>query len=1168
MVDQFDAATRAQARLAMKTLLADCQGPRLPSRRRGLSPRRLLLAGLGVCGGLAALALVGLGVVAVRLAEGPIGLDLLTPRIAQSLEERFDGQFSFTLGPTFLERGESGVIVAFEGVVIKNQQGRTLVAAPKGEVSLDLLALAALDVKVRRLDLVGLDLRLTVRPNGGLSVEGAQAPDAVAIDLPAPGPADNPASDGAGARTGPPPLPSQLGPLVWSLIEAVAGQNQALDRLGVAHGRLEVEDGATHQTTVFKDFDLAFGRSGAVAGLKISALGPAGRWSIAMEAQGVGLRAFSLEVRDLNLDDLLLATGRKLPFDASMPISAKLDIELAADKSLAAMRGRFELGAGYIRFANPDQQPFLVDEATGGWRWDNAGQKFLIENVQVFSGETHVYFDGSVSPPSPTNAAWFADLNSSDTVLAGERPGERLARLDKAVFQARYLAAEQRLIVDKFTISGPGANGALTAEAAMTDAGPTLKLKLDMGHTPLVNIPRLWPSFIVTDVRTWCVQNLRGGELVAATLSLDWDAAALALALNKQPVPRDSVHGEFSARDASVQLLAGVPPLSGLEGGGTMNGHEVSMTGKRAYIEASPGRRVLASDIAFSIPDTSPKPLNPALASAHVQGPADALAELISRDALRPFVGLPVDPATVKGQFDGKLTLDLKLGKTARPQDAVVHAEASLTNLQVDRFLGNERFEQGALTVSSEAGALKIAGQGKLFGVPATVEVDKGPDDEGAAQVSFTLDDAARARGGFNLGAAFSGPMAVRAKAPLSQKGAEVEVDLTRLNIDNPVPGLVKPAGKPGKATFSARATADGTALSDIVVDAGAASIRGAAQLSSEGNFVAAKLSQVRLSPGDDLKAEVTAAETGLKISVRGAALDGRPIVKALLDQGPSVGAGEDFDLDLRVGSVAGANKTALSQVEVALSRRAGALAQLKVDGRLGAGAVSLRRDEAGLLRLQAGDAGALVRFFNLYSHLEGGALDMIMRDVDGRQDGEAVVRDFVLRDEPGLRQLVAAGEPTAVGADAPGALRINPDAATFQKMTAKFARVGGRIDLREAVIYNAQMGLTTQGFLDYAHDHIDLNGTFVPAYQVNNLVTQIPFVGLVLGGGVHEGLVGVNYRLVGSPAAPVLSVNPFSAMTPGFLRKIFGAVDGTAPVGGAPKAATESGPKASMDSR
>ncbi len=1143
----------------MKTLLADCDGPRLPSRRRSLSARRLMLAGLGICAGLAILALIAIGALAVRLTEGPIGLDSLTPRIAQSLEERFGGQYSFALGPTSLERSDSGVSIGFAGVVIKNHAGRTLIAAPKGEVSLDLLALATLQVKVRRLDLVGLDLRLTVRPNGGLSVEGASEPGSVAIDLPSPEPTASPNSNGASSGTAA-PLASQFGPLVWSLVETMTGQNQALDRLGIAHGRLEVEDQANNRTSIFQDFDLAFDRSGAVAALKISALGPAGRWSIAMGAQGVGLRAFSLEVHDLNLDDLLLAIGRKFPFEATMPISAKFDIELAADKSLAAMRGRFGLGAGRLTFDNPEQRPFFLDEATGGWRWDAAGQRFLIENVQVFSGETHVFFGGSLSPPSPTNSAWYADLNSIDTVLAGERPGEPAARLDKAVFQARYLAAERRFTIDNFTISGPGANGSLTAQAAMTSAGPTLKLKLDMAHTPLLDIPRLWPSFIVPDVRDWFVQNMRGGELVAGTFSLDWDAPALALALNKQPVPRDSVHGEFSARDASVQLLAGIPPLSGLEGGGMMTGHEIAISGKRGFMEASPGRRILASDIAFSIPDTSPKPLNPAQASAHVQGPADALAELISRDALRPFVGLPVDPASVKGQFDGKLALDMKLGKTARPQDTVVHAEASLSNLQVDKFLGKERFEQGSLSVANEAGALKIVGDGKLFGVPANVEVNKGPNDEGTALVSFTLDDAARARQGFDLGPALTGPMTVRAKAPLSQKGADVEIDLSRLNIDNPVPGLVKPAGKPGKATFSARSDAEGTTLSNIVVDAGAVSIKGGAQLSSDGSFVGAKLTQIRLSPGDDMKADIAAADTGLKVSVRGATLDSRPIVKALLDQGPAVGAGKDFDFDLRINSVTGANKATLSQVEMGLSRRDGALTQLKADARLGVALVSLRRDEAGLIRLQAGDAGGLVRFFNIYSHLEGGALDMVLRDVGGQQEGQAVVKDFVLRDEPGLRQLVAAGgEAPAASGDSTGIPRINPDAAPFQRMTAKFTRVGGRIELREAVIYNAQMGLTTQGTLDYAHDRIDLNGTFVPAYQVNNLVTQIPFVGLVLGGGVHEGLVGVNYRLVGPPGAPVLSVNPFSAMTPGFLRKIFGAIDGTAPAMAAPQ--PQSGP-------
>jgi hypothetical protein len=66
------------------------------------------------------------------------------------------------------------------------------------------------------------------------------------------------------------------------------------------------------------------------------------------------------------------------------------------------------------------------------------------------------------------------------------------------------------------------------------------------------------------------------------------------------------------------------------------------------------------------------------------------------------------------------------------------------------------------------------------------------------------------------------------------------------------------------------------------------------------------------------------------------------------------------------------------------------------------------------------------------------------------------------------------------------------------------------------------------------------MSGTFVPMYGLNNMFGQLPVLGLFLGGGSNEGLIGVTYELVGTPGAPVLRVNPISAMAPGVLRKIF----------------------------
>ena len=60
-----------------------------------------------------------------------------------------------------------------------------------------------------------------------------------------------------------------------------------------------------------------------------------------------------------------------------------------------------------------------------------------------------------------------------------------------------------------------------------------------------------------------------------------------------------------------------------------------------------------------------------------------------------------------------------------------------------------------------------------------------------------------------------------------------------------------------------------------------------------------------------------------------------------------------------------------------------------------------------------------------------------------------------------------------------------------------------------------------------------------MPAYALNNMFARLPLVGMFMG-GQNEGLLGVTYEVVGPPHAPVLRVNPMSAVAPGILRKLF----------------------------
>jgi uncharacterized protein YhdP len=81
---------------------------------------------------------------------------------------------------------------------------------------------------------------------------------------------------------------------------------------------------------------------------------------------------------------------------------------------------------------------------------------------------------------------------------------------------------------------------------------------------------------------------------------------------------------------------------------------------------------------------------------------------------------------------------------------------------------------------------------------------------------------------------------------------------------------------------------------------------------------------------------------------------------------------------------------------------------------------------------------------------------------------------------------------------------------------------------------------VTSNGAVDLSRDQLDLQGTIVPAYALNSVIGNIPVIGSLLLGGEGQGLFAANYRVTGSGSDPQVSVNPLSALAPGFLRRLF----------------------------
>jgi hypothetical protein len=346
-----------------------------------------------------------------------------------------------------------------------------------------------------------------------------------------------------------------------------------------------------------------------------------------------------------------------------------------------------------------------------------------------------------------------------------------------------------------------------------------------------------------------------------------------------------------------------------------------------------------------------------------------------------------------------------------------------------------------------------------------------------------------------------------------------------------------------------------GMELRDLAVEAAPLLARGSATLNGEGGFERADLASFKLSPGDDMRLQAERNGNGYRVTVKGAVADARPFLRNLAGadaKGGRDAAPKDIDADLSVGILTGFNGESLTNATVKLALRGRDIRSGRIQGKFTSAPFSAQvthTDRGGPgLTIETLDAGSTLRFADIYKRMYGGKLIMTSGLNDGPQPGSVQIRNFILRNEPALSSIMAQGPATSEVTDARGRKYIVQNAGNdveFDRLRAIFTRTGSRIDISDAAISNPAMGFTMTGFLDTAKERTDINGTFVPLYGLNNVVSQLPILGQLLGGGRNEGLFALNFRVSGRLAKPDVSVNPLSALAPGILRKLFSAGGG-----------------------
>jgi len=1130
--------------------------------RRGLSRfvrRKWVLRSLIGAGAAALVAVVAVAGLWWRLSSGPIEFDLATSWLKAAIEQNFGPRYKVAIGGTQFERDENGhPSLRIRDIAVRDEDGAIVAAAPKAEIGLSGSSLLTGNFRASSLNLVGAELSVRIETDGQVTIfAGADSKPLARAPLPEPSTAA-PTPGVPDANALPQGLKEVGAALAWlDRIGSTDLDSYDLRQLGLKNGNLTVDDRRTGKRWTFTDISVGLSRplQGGII-VRVASEAPDRAWQISAAIRPIegNIRAVGIEARQVPAHDLLLAM-RVGGIEADFPVSASLRAELSTGGVVRSARGQIVTGAGFIRDPKQVNSEIRIERADIRAVWD-ARQKSLMMPFHVQSDSMQMTMLARVQADPQEEGTWRLSVTRGDGVidpiiLSPDTEADRAGfSFNRVAINARIDPARQRIVVDQGDFGREDTRSLYNVGIAVTGtfdysgADPRLNFGVAGTRMPMTVFKRLWPRPVAPAVRQWVDDHISAGTvervLVAGNMTVP------VMLEPGVPIPEEGLSIEIDTSGTVLRPVETLPEIRDADLSVKVTGANARVSLGRGTLDVGNNRRLNIASGHFEVPDTHPK--NPAAkALFRIDGSVAAAAALLASDQLRDAAtAMVIDPATSRGTMSAQVAVDLVLAKKVEDVKSRYALSADLTNFSAERLVMGQKVESPVLRVSANSTGYAVRGDIKINGTAANLDFRKDREKPKAEiRLTASLDAAARRRIGIDVGPAVTGTVPVKLAGEIEAGSPDVrldvEADLTDTAIDNLLPGWVKPAGREAHATFQMIRDGKAMRFEGLEISGSGASVKGAIELDADGDLVAANFPVFGLSDGD--KATLKADRNGgvLRVAMRGDVYDGREAVKSLLSSSHERGKKKspDIDLDIRLGAVAGFNGETLRGLELRFNRRSGQVRSFILKAKIGRdapliGDMRLRaRDNHQVVYLETDDAGALFRFTDAYPRMFGGQMWMAMDPPDAAdtpQVGVLSIRNFAVRGEPGLERVIA-GTPEGTR-----------NAVEFSEMRADFTRQAGHMTIRDGVVRGPTIGATIDGTVDFAANTMRLRGTFVPLYAINNVFGQIPIVGLFLGGGSKEGLLGINYEASGPPSSPRITVNPISAVAPGLLRKMLPA--------------------------
>ena len=856
-----------------------------------------------------------------------------------------------------------------------------------------------------------------------------------------------------------------------------------------------------------------------------------------------------LKVKGARLDEIAPSKGRFWEFQGlAAPLDLTADIDFSSKEGLKSASLDVDISEGkftVLRGHNPREIPFqsLVARASLAPGNELMNVERLDLNAPNLSFKSSGFLSqlGNLSDgdenSSPVFNLSFRDVRANMTPLF---PAETNIKGLNIVGQADVDSRSLNISEGKFEVfdSIHNFSGSLGLENDNTVKSIKLKSAMSGILTP-DQFLSLWPETSYSGARSWIGRAIIKAEMTDVDVELDFDEAFFETGL----LTEDRLRFRFGIKDGSVKYMASLPPATGISGKGQIIGNRLDVeldTGQIESIDLTNGAVVIPK---LSLTDAE------IIVTADAQSSSSEFMRLANYPPFLIASKYNVDPNVFEGEGALTARIQFPLVSTLKQEQIDYQFQGKFTGINAPFELGKYNIMNGDVSLDATKERVLIEGPANIGPWRADIRwLESFGENSPPTQygVSGVIDADVLDNLGIPSRTWFGGQAAVRIEAEgqgADISGAKVDVDLTnaQLSADRI---WVKPNGEAASLSGQLiRGSDSGYVLENMHLVGKGIDVGGS--ISLEPDYKLRQMDFTNVSIESFIKGAVNITPDRiagrLTMELEADLLDVSPWTEDLFAERKS---NVDVPLTLK-GTVAelildGEYPVTESKFYFSHSGEVVEAAKLEAlsDGKPLKLELSTGEDLKRQFTAIVPDASKAVSAFMGLDNTKGGRLEITANlpaaGEDGAYVGQADMRDFKLREAPVLAQLLSLASLTGLADTFTGG------SMQFDRFKVPFAVLGDNIAIRDARLYGPALGMTGDGDVNLDQRVMDFDGTLVPAYTANSFLADIPLIGDIFVQEKGGGLFALTYTVSGPFEQTQIAVNPLSALTPGFLRRIF----------------------------